>query len=221
VLEVGSGTGAFLMAVLHQGQSGWGLDLCESLVKAGPRLGVDQKRIRVGVAEGFRLPIASNSFDKVLCYSVTQHFPNHDYAKQCIAELVRVCKDGGVVLMGDICGILEGRRRALIRRGLPPLLADSILLPLIPIRYLRWLPLKRQCSHWLRSYRRSFFIRVLKKLPCSFEILDQDIPGRNESAGRFDVRIRKKSSACLAACLAGVFLAMTSQTWPVVLQQLS
>lgn len=194
LLEVGAGSGAFLMRVLDENQHGVGLDFCEPLVQQRGRLGVDSQRIKLGVAEGIHLPVRSESFDKVLCYSVAHHFPDHDYARGVIYQLIRVCRVGGIVLLGDICGVMERHRRFLTRRGLPPRLVEGMLWALMPLRYLRWMRARRKFPRWCRSYRRHFFERTLASLPCDFEILDQDVPGRYESLGRFDVRIRKTAS---------------------------
>lgn len=192
VLEVGAGSGGFLMGVLHDNQRGVGLDLCETLIQESGRLGVDRARIKLGVAEGACLPVASDSFDKVLCYSVAHHFPDDDYARNVIHQLVRVCSVGGIVLLGDICGVMERHRKTLIRRGIPPLLADGLISAMTPVRYIRWMRERRKQARWSRTYRRRFFERTINPLPCEYEILEQEIPERVESLGRFDVRIRKK-----------------------------
>lgn len=194
VLEVGAGSGAFLMGVLHPQQPGVGLDLCESLVHASARLGVDRVRIKLGVAEGLHLPIPSESFDKVLCYSVAHHFPGPDYACGVVHELVRVCRVGGVVLLGDVCGVMERHRKALIQRGLPPRVAEGLLTTMVPFRYMRWLRARLCNGRWSSTYRRGFFERTLRSMACDYEILEQNIPGRKESRGRFDVRILKKEA---------------------------
>ena len=206
VLEVGAGSGGFLMELLHENQRGIGLDLCESLVQERGRFGIDSDRIKLGVAEGAHLPIASESFDKVLCYSVAHHFPDGVYARNVIHELVRVCRSGGIVLLGDVCGVMERHRRNWIKRGVPPLLVDGLLLAVSPVRYVRWMRKRRKSSRWGRSYRRRFFERALRSLPCECEILEQDIPDRQESLGRFDVRIWKKRTMSRASgCAALMF----------------
>jgi SAM-dependent methyltransferase len=42
------------------------------------------------------------SFDKVVLNAVIQLFPDEAYARRCVAEMVRVCKPGGFVYIGDI-----------------------------------------------------------------------------------------------------------------------
>lgn len=214
LLEVGAGTGGFLLAVLHDGQSGLGFDLCESMIRAGERLGIDRTRVSLGVAEGLRLPLASDSFDKVLCYSVIQHYPDLNYAEQAILEMLRVCRTGGIVMIGDVCGIMERYRRRLLQKGMPEPLADAILSMLAPARYLRWRSLRGQCEHWMRSYRRSFFQKIFRQLPCEVEFVEQNIPGRDESLGRFDVLVRKTAGLTKVAAHLVVFSGLvTSVVW--------
>jgi SAM-dependent methyltransferase len=204
VLEVGAGSGAFLMNLLLRNQRGFGLDFCEPLIRERFRFGVDPMRVKLGVAEGAYLPIASESFDKVLCYSVAHHFPDDDYARDMIHQLVRVCRAGGIVLLGDVCGVMERYRKTLVQRGVPPLLVDGVLWAASPVRSMRWMRARRKYPRWCRSYWRCFFERTLKSLPCDFEILDQDIPQRKESLGRFDVRIWKKGLPSRAATHVGL-----------------
>lgn len=220
LLEVGAGSGAFLMSVLDKNQHGVGLDFCEPLIRQGGRLGVDSTRVKLGVAEGIHLPVLSESFDKVLCYSVAHHFPDDAYARGVIHQLIRVCRVGGIVLLGDVCGVMERYRRSLVRRGVPPVAAEAVLSALTPVRYLRWMRARRKIPRWCRSYRRKFFDRTLKGLPCEFEILEQDIPGRNESLGRFDVRIYKKSPLRNLAVAALVSLWTSTEWFTVAFQEL-
>ncbi len=194
VLEVGAGSGGFLSAVLHDGQPGVGFDLCEAVVRGGERFGVDRHRIRLGVAEAGRLPIREAAFDKVLCYSVTQYFPDDDYVRLAVRELIRVTRPGGLVLLGDICGTMERLRRRLLRCGLRERLAEAILTSVTPLRRLRWSLDSESVDTHYRTYRRSYFCRLLEDLPCEHEFLRQDIPGRVVSASRFDIRIRKSGS---------------------------
>lgn len=38
----------------------------------------------------------------MLCYSVFHYFPNKKYAYKAIDELLRVCKNNGIILIGDL-----------------------------------------------------------------------------------------------------------------------
>lgn len=211
VLEVGAGCGAFLMGLLHEDQQGIGLDVCEPLVRESGRLGVDAKKVRLAVSEGLHLPIRSEAFDKVVCYSVAHHFPTRQYACGVIHQLVRVCRVGGTVLLGDVCGVMERHRRAMLRNGVPALLADALIGALTPVRYLRWAGERRKCPHWSSTYTRKLFRRTLREMPCDFEILEQNIPGRRESLGRFDIRIVKTARLQQTTAKLGVLAWTTAQ----------
>lgn len=190
LLEIGSGSGAFLSAVLHEHQTGIGFDFCLDQVRAGRKFGVDASRTRVGVAEAAKIPMPSNSFDKVMCYSVVHYFPDDDYVRAAMTEMLRVCRVGGFVLLGDVAGVLERSRKMLLRAKCPAPAADILLWPLLPLRSVlrRLTPRKPREG---RYFRRSALRRMLDVLPCRYEMLDQDIPGRPASKCRFDIRLTK------------------------------
>ncbi len=194
VLEVGCASGVFLSMVLDVGQDGVGFDLCEALVHRSGDLGVDRARLRLGVAEAARLPLASNSFDRVFCFSIFQCFPSPAYAQQAIAEFLRVCKPGGLILVGDIFGFMEKHKQWLSRYGFSRSLANTLLWPLTPIWHAAQLARLPTDKLRRRVYRRKFFRRALAGQDCSVEFLLQHIPGRLVSKSRYDVRIHKSAS---------------------------
>ena len=57
---------------------------------------------RAFVSEAGRLPLAGGVVDRVLCYSVFLEFPDLEYARMAIVELLRVTRAGGVILIGDL-----------------------------------------------------------------------------------------------------------------------
>lgn len=191
VLEVGSGSGAFLAAVLHEGQRGMGFDFCGEQVRGRDRFGVDRNQIKLSVAEAARIPMRSNSFDKILCYSVVHYFPDDRYVRDAIAEMLRVCRPGGVILLGDVAGVMERTRKNLIHWKLPTVLVDSVLWMLLPLRHV-YRAVKGKLPREGRFFRRSILKRILRAMPCDFEFLDQNIAGRPASCCRFDIRITKK-----------------------------
>ena len=194
VLEVGCASGVFLSLVLPPDQCGLGFDHCEALVRRSSDFGIDRRRIRLGVSEAARLPVESDSFDKVFCYSVFQCFPSRAYALQAVGEFLRVCKAGGTVLIGDVFGVMEKQRRRLCSVGLPSLLVDCLLWPLMPTwhaaQWVRW-PTDGMRR---RAYARNFFRRALSRSDCEVEFLSQRISGRRVSGSRYDVRIHKRSA---------------------------
>ena len=48
------------------------------------------------------LPFADNYFDKIVCYSVVHYLSNYGEFQKLIQEMVRVVRDGGKILIGDI-----------------------------------------------------------------------------------------------------------------------
>jgi SAM-dependent methyltransferase len=191
LLEIGAGSGGFLEAVLHPGQSGIGFDLCADQVRSADKFGVDQRRIKVGVAEACRIPVAAGSFDKVLCYSVVHYFPDDAYLRATIAEMLRVIRPGGIALLGDVGGVMERTRKSLLRLG-PPAAVDGLLWLVLPIRHLYRMLTPRRPREG-RFFRRSFLRRLLGEMPCTFEFLDQQLPDRPVSRCRFDIRMVRSS----------------------------
>jgi ubiquinone/menaquinone biosynthesis C-methylase UbiE len=192
ILEVGAGSGAFLAAVMHEGQSGVAFDFCDEQVRASDKFGVNKSFVKLGVAEAARIPLRSSSFDKVLCYSVAHYFPDDRYLQDSMQEMLRVCRPGGLVLLGDVAGIMERSRKGLVRAGVPVGVADAILWLTLPVRSL-YRACTRKRAREARFFRRPFLERVLRGMPCNYEFLDQDIPGRPASRCRFDIRMIKKN----------------------------
>jgi len=179
--------------VLHDAQGGIGFDFSDAQVRSASKFGVDRNRIKLGVAEASRIPVPPESFDKVLCYSVAHYFPDDDYFRKSIQELLRVCRVGGVVLLGDVAGVMERTRKVIVKAGVPAFLADTLIWTLLPLRNL-YRTVKKRKPREGRFFRRSQLRAFFQSLNCEFEILDQDIPGRLASKCRFDIRMRKKNA---------------------------
>ncbi|MBN1341537.1 MAG: class I SAM-dependent methyltransferase [Phycisphaerae bacterium] len=191
LLEIGCGTGASLSLVLHEDQLGYGFDLCEAQIRRAGDFAVDRARLRLGVAEAGALPVASGRFDKVLCYSVFQCLPDDDYARRVVAELIRACRPGGLILIGDVFGVMERQRQRLIGHGHNERVVDAFLSPLLPMWHARH---RLQASNNRvkpRHYRRGFFRGALHEIACDVSFLPQRIPGRSASRCRYDVLIRR------------------------------
>ena len=209
ILDVGCGSGRLLGGLLAPGQRGVGLDSSANQIRNAARFGVDSRRIRLVVGRADSLPFPDDSFDRVLCYSVFLLFSSGGYARRALRELIRVCRPGGVVLVGDVTGSVE-RARAMLHRpfGLETVRAVLMLPPLAPLRWLLW-PVRalaraagrlrgrcgagdgQQLSY--RLYSHGFFKRLGAGSGCGVEILRQDIPGRQPACSRrFDVRLTKR-----------------------------
>ena len=195
VLEVGCGTGMKLSLVLHTDQPGHGFDLCEALVRRKDELAPDPHRLHLGVAEAARLPVQSDLYDKVFCYSVSQCFPSDDYAMSVLREMLRVCKQGGIVFWGDVFGKLEKLRCRLLSLGTPERVADVVVWGFGPIGTLRYRLSRanRMVDDGLvrRLFKRSFFVKGTAGLNCDVEFLRQHGHRGGHANAHYDVRIRK------------------------------
>ncbi len=191
VLEVGCASGRKLSMVLHDQQHGFGFDLCEALVLRKEDLAPDPHCLHLGVAEAAHLPVRSDAYDKIFCYSVCQCFPSEAYAADVVREMLRVCKPGGIVLWGDVLGELEKLRKRLVATHLPVPLIDGLLWLLGPIGRMRH-QMRREADGMIRRlFQRSFFRKAVEGMNCEVEFLEQYVDGRRFAATRYDVRFRK------------------------------
>jgi SAM-dependent methyltransferase len=119
VLEVGAGSGLLLERIAPHVRSCHGTDISEEILRLMPPLPNVELRRMDSDALGF--PDAA--FDKVVLNTVIQLFPDASYARRCVAEMVRVCKPGGFVYIGDVFNAyLEREYLAETRR--PPTLRE-------------------------------------------------------------------------------------------------
>jgi SAM-dependent methyltransferase len=95
VLEVGCAAGA-LSEYLDCNYVG--VDYSSSLIKKHIEIFGNQCM----VAEAVNLPFKDGWFDKVFSYGVFLYFPDKEYTRKAIGELLRVCKPNGIVLIGDL-----------------------------------------------------------------------------------------------------------------------
>lgn len=105
ILDVGSGTGVLLPALLETCPRAviTELDLAEEMLRenAAKR---SAPPIRWVCADGMRLPFRAASFDLVLCFGVLPHFADLTSA---LRELSRVLLPGGVLAVGHLMGSAE------------------------------------------------------------------------------------------------------------------
>jgi ubiquinone/menaquinone biosynthesis C-methylase UbiE len=101
VLDIGCGTGRFAARVLDRFARTrvWGLDLSDGMLEQGrSRCESASGRLHLVQASSERLPFADNSFDVVTCTHSFHHYPDQ---KQAIAEMFRVLRPGGRLLLVD------------------------------------------------------------------------------------------------------------------------
>ena len=95
-----------------------GIDLTPALLAIGAErlrgAGITNVLLQEGHAAA--LPFVDASFDLVFCRTALHHFPQPE---QCVAEMARVCRPGGRVVVSDmIAPSAAGTRR--VRRPAPP-----------------------------------------------------------------------------------------------------
>ena len=103
ILDVGCGTGVFasgIRAALPQA-SVWGVDLVAAMLAQGRRRWQSDPDHVVAVqGDSERLPFPARSFDVVTCANSFHHYPHQ---KMAVAEMHRVLKPGGRLLLVDGC----------------------------------------------------------------------------------------------------------------------
>ncbi len=95
VLDVGCGTGRYLIPLDRAGFAAIGIDLSQTALRLLP-----SHLVRI-VADVQKLPLADQSFDALTCYGVLQHL-REDERANAVIELFRVLKDGGIALIEAI-----------------------------------------------------------------------------------------------------------------------
>lgn len=128
LLDIGCGNG-FLIEQFQVPLHLSGIDYSENMIQAArQRLKGD---FQVGSA--LHLPWPDQSFDRVLCYSMFHYLTDVDEVKKVVAECLRVCRPGGVVLLGDL---LDQRMEAEIKQNSDPVYEQQIA---VIHRYSEWL----------------------------------------------------------------------------------
>lgn len=98
LLDIGCGN-SFLLSKIKNGMTSFGIDFSLPMIKKSLEI-IPDGGFTIG--EVNRLPFDNNIFERVLCYSVFHYFPDEKYAVKTINEMIRVCKKGGYIMIGDI-----------------------------------------------------------------------------------------------------------------------
>lgn len=101
ILEVGSGLGYFVAAGLERGLDIWGIDARESkidrfkaMLEAAGKPPAWAKRSFI--ADGYRMPFASDTFAVICSWYVLEHVEN---IGAMLREIVRVTRPGGILIL--------------------------------------------------------------------------------------------------------------------------
>lgn len=105
VLSVGDGPGVILGAIcdLHPSVRGTGIDISPDRIEEAKRKNRDNPRARFVCGDAQALQFPAGSFDVVYCRMLLEYLREKERA---VAEMVRVCKPGGMVLLQDLDGQL-------------------------------------------------------------------------------------------------------------------
>jgi ubiquinone/menaquinone biosynthesis C-methylase UbiE len=114
ILDAGSGTGIFTREFLRRGAEVTGLDISFAMLQ---RAAVKNRSVvyRGITADMAKLPFADGAFDKTVSVTALEFVSDE---KGAVAELFRVTKQGGVVVVGTLNSLSPWavRRRAKARR---------------------------------------------------------------------------------------------------------
>lgn len=173
LLEAGCGAGMLISGLSTCVRRIVGVDYAVNMIKRCKKI---FPLVELAVAEVRSLPFKENTFDKIVCFSVFQYFPNLKYAEDVLTEFFRVCKPGGRVFIDDIpdeekkLECLEYRRKV--------------------SQKLEWRSsIKEDLQH--QWYKKDFFNFYLSKMEIRPNISQQDIPGYRNSPYRFNVVFEK------------------------------
>jgi ubiquinone/menaquinone biosynthesis C-methylase UbiE len=97
-LDVGCGTGVLAQRLARIGYAVVGVDPSEGMLEI---MRERSPEIRAVNASGTSLPFDDDSFDLVLTVAAMHHIADPDDVRQTLAEMVRVCKPSGRVLVWD------------------------------------------------------------------------------------------------------------------------
>jgi len=176
LLEVGCGSGAMLLPLSKTGTKIAGIDYSESLVEVA-RKALPDAQIRL--AEAKAIPFGEKVFSKILSHSVSQYFPDLDYATEVLREMARVLKTAGKILIMDIPDLAKKNESENQRYQALPKQEGSTHHPEGNSAY----------SHLY--YPKSFFTDFAKSQNMSIKLFDQEIPGYANSPFRFNVLIAR------------------------------
>jgi ubiquinone/menaquinone biosynthesis C-methylase UbiE len=101
ILDIGCGTGQFAAQVLVRFPDAqvWGLDLSDGMLgQARDRCLAAGGRLHLVQGDSERLPFADDSFDVITCTHSFHHYPHQE---QVVAEMHRVLRPGGRLLIID------------------------------------------------------------------------------------------------------------------------
>ena len=99
ILEVGCGTGRFMVKCLEAGHEVHGLDLSPQMLEECVKKTSNFKQANYCLAEGSKLPFRDSQFDFVYSIRTLNQVSLKSYALDIIHEMIRVCCNNGTILV--------------------------------------------------------------------------------------------------------------------------
>jgi SAM-dependent methyltransferase len=118
VLDAGCGTGLPLRLYLCSGLRVIAMDLSGTTL-GYLRAALGSPAVEYVRGDVTRLPFAAGAFDRTLCANMVQHLPTTALRRCCVAELARVTRPGGRVVVTAHQWSLPKRRAGWKREGRP------------------------------------------------------------------------------------------------------
>ncbi len=120
LLDVGCGTGRTLrqLAVAHPEVGFHGVDLSPFYLKAARKLLADVPEISLAVENGEALPYADGTFDVVTSVYLFHELPR-SARRNVVAEMWRVLRPGGLVVLEDSCQVADSPELADVLGSFP------------------------------------------------------------------------------------------------------
>jgi SAM-dependent methyltransferase len=98
LLDIGCGTGRAVLGLSQKGYIVTGIDLSLPMLQAGRSLGAD---MQLGGANLLALPFANGLFSaSLMFFGALQHIPGRHNRRRALAEMARVVKPGGHLILG-------------------------------------------------------------------------------------------------------------------------
>lgn len=99
ILEVGCGTGRFMVKCLEAGHDVYGLDYSFWMLEECVKKTSNFKQVSYYLAEGSRLPFKDNQFSFVYSIRTLNQVSSKSYALDMIHEMIRVCCNDGIIVL--------------------------------------------------------------------------------------------------------------------------
>ena len=99
VLDIGCGNGRLAKLLVNKNVRYLGIDNCAPLIKLAQENFLSHPQINFQAGDILQIPVEADSFDTVFCLAMLHHLPSADYRRQALAEMKRVVKPNGRIIL--------------------------------------------------------------------------------------------------------------------------